>query len=183
MGEFLTVWIGLLRGVNVGGNKMIAMAELRASLAGLGLRNPRTLLQSGNIVFESPRKHDALEKLLEAHTEKTFGLKTRYLLRSHAEWDAIAAGNPFAALAKSDPNRLLVFLLKDKAPSSAFKALEAAISGRETIHGAGRHLYATFPDGIARTKLTTALMDRHLGTACTGRNWNTVLKLAALAAV
>lgn len=175
----MTAYIALLRGVNVGGRNMLAMAKLRAMIEEMGFSHPRTLLQSGNVVFESARKPRAAE--LEAETEKTFGFKPRYFLRSLSEWRAIMKANPFRAMEKSDPSHLLVFLLDGEPSAAAFKALAAAIPGTEKIHGAGTHLYATFPDGLARSKLATGLIDKTLGVANTGRNWNTVVKLAALA--
>lgn len=176
----MTRHVALLRGVNVGGNNPVAMAELRAMFETLGLENPRTLLQSGNVVFDSPRKADALKALLEAETQKRFGFATRYLLRTAAEWQAMIAANPFPDVAKRDPGRFVLFLLADKASASALKTLAQSIVGNEKIHGAGTHLYATFPDGQARSKLTANLIDAKLETVCTGRNWNTVLKLGAL---
>lgn len=177
----MTTYIGLLRGVNVGGNKKLPMADLRALMEALGLKHPRTLLQSGNIVFESPHKPAALEALLAEQTEKRLGLTTRYLLRTAQEWDAIVAGNPFVEEAAREPARFIMFLLADKRSAAALKALERVIPGDERMHGAGTHIYATFPSGIADTKFTTNFIDAKLGTTCTGRNWNTVLKLAALA--
>jgi uncharacterized protein (DUF1697 family) len=70
--------------------------------------------------------------------------------------------------------------LKEAPPASAVKGLQEAIPGRETVRARGRELYVVYPDGIGRSKLTVALMDRKLGTRGTGRNWNTVTKLAAL---
>ena len=175
----MNTYIALLRGVNVGGNRKIAMADLRAMLAGMGFSGVHTVLQSGNIVFRSTQKPSAA--MLESETEKVLGLKTRYFLRTAKEWRAILDANPFSEMAKDDPSHLLVFLLDGKPSAAALKSLAGAIKGKEKIHGAGTHLYATFPDGIADSKLTNPLMDRQLGVIGTGRNWNTAAKLAALA--
>jgi uncharacterized protein (DUF1697 family) len=173
--------IGLLRAVNVGGRKAVAMADLRALLAGLGLSEPRTLLQSGNVVFGSPSRPAALEALLEAEVKRRLGLATTVFVRSAREWTAVIEDNPFRAEARRDPGHLLVMSLKDAPAATAIKALQAAISGREVVRAQGRHAYIVYPDRIGESRLTTALIERTLGTAATGRNWNTVLKLAALA--
>ena len=178
----MTTHIGLLRAVNVGGRKAVAMADLRELLTGLGLTAARTLLQSGNLVFGSPSRPAALETLLEAEAKRRLGLETTFFVRSAREWTAVIEGNPFPAAARRDPGHLLVLCLKDAPAATAIKTLQAAISGREVVRAQGRHAYIVYPDGVGRSRLTTALIERKLATAATGRNWNTVLKLAALAA-
>ncbi len=168
--------------MNVGGKAKIAMADLRALAADLGLGEPKTLLQSGNLVFASKAKPADLETLLERETEKRLGLKTACLVRSGKEWDAVIAANPFPEAAKSDPSHLVVMPLKEAPPAAAVKALQDAIKGTEIVRAEGRTLYATYPAGIGTSKLTIAVIERKLATIGTGRNWNTVLKLAAMAA-
>ena len=89
--------------------------------------------------------------------------------------------NPFPAEAKSDPGHLVVMCLKSAPGREAVSALQQAISGREVIRAKGREAYIVYPDGIGRSRLTTALIEKKLGTRGTARNWNTVMKLAALA--
>jgi len=179
----MTVHIALLRAVNVGG-RSVSMAELRAMFVALGYENPRTLLQSGNAVFTLKTKASsaALEDKLEVEAQKRFGMPISFMLRTATEWDAIIAGNPFADAAQRDPAHLLVMALKNAPAAAAINALRSGYSGPETIHVAGRDAYLIYPEGIGRSKLTNALIERKLGVAGTGRNWNTVLKLAALAA-
>ena len=179
----MTVHIALLRAVNVGG-RSVSMAELRAMLVDMNFENPRTLLQSGNAVFAVNAKASsaALEGKLEAEAQKRFGMPIPFMLRTSAEWDAIIARNPFADAAKSDPAHLLLMALKGAPAAAAIKALRDGYTGPETIHVTGRDAYLIYPEGIGRSKLTNALIERKLGVAGTGRNWNTVLKLAALAA-
>jgi uncharacterized protein (DUF1697 family) len=174
-------FIALLRGINVGGRGMIPMAELRAMIEGLGFGNVRTLLQSGNVVFEGTGKPAALERTLEDATEGRFGHRVDYLLRTPAEWRAAMDANPFLAQAKSDPAHLVVMFLKTKPEPAAMKKLQDAIKGREQVRAGARHLYITYPDGIGTSKSSGAVIERALATRGTARNWNTVLKLAALA--
>jgi uncharacterized protein (DUF1697 family) len=178
----MTTWIALLRAVNVGGHNRVAMADLGALLADLGCTNPRSLLQSGNLVFgSSGRAGQSLEARLEAGARERLQLDTEFLVRTAAEWDALVAGNPFPAEAKNDPGHLLVMCLKGSPARSAVTALERAIPGRERVRVSGREAYLVYPDGVGRSRLTAALIERHLGTTGTARNWNTVLKLQALA--
>lgn len=177
----MAVHITLLRGINVGGRGIVPMAELRAMIEGLGFTNVRTLLQSGNVVFEGAGIAAEVERKLEAATEKRFEHRIDYVLRSTAEWRAAINANPFPAEAKSDPAHLVVMFLKAKPKAGAVTTLRAAIKGREQVCPGAQHLYITYPDGIGTSKFTGALIERALGTRGTARNWNTVLKLAALA--
>jgi uncharacterized protein (DUF1697 family) len=178
----MSVFIALLRAVNVGGSGKVAMSDLRAMATDMGLEAPRTLLQSGNLVFSAKEKAEVLESRLEAETATRFGLKTAYLVRTAAEWDALIAANPFPKEAKADPAHLVAMPLKAAPTAASVKALRESIRGRETAECIGRTLYLVYPDGIGTSKLTIALIERKLATIGTGRNWNTVLKLAALAA-
>jgi uncharacterized protein (DUF1697 family) len=174
--------IALLRAVNVGG-RSVAMADLRAMLTALHCANPRTLLQSGNAVFALNAKTSAaaLEKKFEAEAQRRFGFAVAFMLRTVDDWHAIIARNPFPEAAKSDPARLILMALKGAPDAAAIKALRDGYNGPETIHVVGREAYLIYPEGQGNSKLTNALIERKLGVAGTARNWNTVLKLAALA--
>jgi uncharacterized protein (DUF1697 family) len=178
----MTTHIALLRGINVGGNKKVAMADLREFLAQLSFGEPRTLLQSGNVVFRSERLHGAeLERLLDAEAETRLGLKTEFFVRTPEEWREVIANNPFPGEAESDPSHLVVMFLKRAPEAADVEALQAAIAGREVVRAVGRQAYITYPDGIGDSRLTINVIEKKLGSRGTGRNWNTVLKLAALA--
>ena len=174
--------VALLRGINLAGHRSVAMADLRAFAEALGLSEVRTLLNSGNLVFRSAsRSREQLEKLFETESEKHLGLRTDYYVRSATELSAMIKDNPFPAEAKRDPARLIVFFLKKTPGSKAFVTLQEAIKGRERVLGQGRHAFIYYPDGQGRSKLTLPMIDKAIG-AGTGRNWNTVTKLAALTA-
>jgi uncharacterized protein (DUF1697 family) len=174
--------IALLRAVNVGG-RSVAMAELRTLLAELGCGNPRTLLQSGNAVFtlKAQTSPTAFEAELEAQAQRRFGIPVAFMLRSAAEWRTLILGNPFVEAAQRDPAHLVLMALKGAPTAAAINTLRDSYKGPETIHVAGRDAYLIYPEGVGRSKLTNALIERKLGVAGTARNWNTVLKLAALA--
>ncbi|HEY6234273.1 MAG TPA: DUF1697 domain-containing protein [Candidatus Elarobacter sp.] len=178
----MSVHVALIRGINVGGHAMVAMADVRAFFGALGFRDARTLLQSGNVVFAGAARTDAaLEARLEKEATMRLGLRTSFLVRSAAEWADVVARNPFPNEAQHDPGHLHVMFLKSAPAAPAVEALQAAVTGPEVVRAGARHLYITYPDGSGRSKLTGALIEKKLGTTGTARNWNTVLKLAALA--
>ena len=177
----MAVHVALLRAVNLGGKTQVAMSDLRNLVTELGLEQVRSVLNSGNLVFSGGRKSGAaLEQLLETETDKRLGLRTDFLVRTANEWAKVVANNPFRAEAKRDPGHLVVMFLKKAPTAKAVETLRAAITGRESIKAVGRHAYIVYPDGIGRSRLTNKLIDSKLGTRGTGRNWNTVLKLADL---
>jgi uncharacterized protein (DUF1697 family) len=176
-----TSCIALLRAINLAGLNRVGMADLRELMTSLGLEEVTTLLQSGNAVFRSRETPDRLEQMLEGAAEKQLGLRVEFFVRTAAEWKAMIAANPFRSEAKSDPAHLLVLAMKTAPTTAQVKALQQAIKGREVVRAKGRFLYTVYPDGIGRSKLTSAVVEKMLGTRGTGRNWNTVLKLAALA--
>lgn len=178
----LSVHVALLRAVNVGPRNRVQISDLLALLMALGFAGGRSLLQSGNLVFRGDgRSAAALELLLEAETAARLSLHTTYLVRSAAQWETVVARNPFLEEAARDPAHLLVMFLKEAPDEGAAAALQAAIRGPERVRLDGRHAYVVYPDGIGRSKLTTSLIERTLGTRGAGRNWNTILKLADLA--
>ena len=171
-------FIGLLRGINVGGNNMVKMADLRDFLAELGYENPRTHLQSGNFVFDAPEKDPGkLEETIQEAAAQKLGVKALIYVRTAAEWRKVIEKNPFPELAKSDPSHLLVYVSKDRPDEVALKAAQAKYPGTEELKVVGGTLYIAAPDGIGTSKLqSTGLWGKATGTA-SARNWNTVLKL------
>ncbi len=173
--------IALLRAVNVAGHGAVAMASLRTFFTDLGFAGARTVLQSGNVVFESNGPGGAgLEQLLESEAEKRLGLRAAFFLRTAEEWVALVAANPFQEEAERDPSHLVAMCLKTAPKQAAIAALQAAIKGPEIVRGGTRHVYVTYPAGIGKSRLTAAVIEKALCSPGTGRNWNTVLKLAAL---
>ena len=173
-------YVALLRGINLGGHKMVAMAELRAALATMGFSDVSTLLQSGNAVFTAKKTPPAkLEALIEKEIQKRFKMEVDVHVRDHAELAAAIAANPFRRQAESAPSQFLVTFYREPLDASLVKALQAAIAGPEQVCSAGRHLYMTFPEGIGNSR-ATLLIDKTLRVKGTARNWNTVTKIAAL---
>jgi uncharacterized protein (DUF1697 family) len=165
----MAVHIALLRAINLGSHKKVAMADLRTLLGDLGFNDVRTLLQTGNLVFESKATPEKVEGLLEKEAAKQLGLETEFFVRTAAEWDKIVKRNPFPDEAKRDPAHLVLMVCKE-APGKTLKVTGAK---REVVRALGREIYIVYPDGIGRSRLK-------LNVVGTGRNWNTVLKVAAL---
>jgi uncharacterized protein (DUF1697 family) len=178
----MSIQVGLLRGINVGGHNAVAMSDLRALLTDLGFSGATTLLQSGNVVFRGKGPGgEALEQLLEKETAERLGVSVDHLVRSASEWAKIVADNPFPKEAKNDPSHLVVMFLKTASTASAVKSLQASIKGPEVVRGRGKEVYISYPAGIGTSKLTGSLIEKRLDSRGTARNWNTVLKLLALA--
>ena len=173
--------IALLRAVNVAGTGRLTMAELRAMALALGFGNPQTLLASGNLVFDAP-DHPEPGPRLQAELEAQLGLRTLVIIRSPEEWGAMIAANPFPDMARERPNALLAMPLASAPAADAVDALRAAIPGEESVELVGCDLYVAYRDGMGTSRLDNALIERKLGVRGTGRNWNTVLKLAAMTA-
>jgi len=173
--------VALLRAVNLAGHNRVSMADLRELASGLGLSNVRTLLQSGNLIFESRGRRPAhLERVLQSAAREALDLETEFFVRTGRELAAIVAGNPFPRDARRDPARLLVMFLDGSPARPHVTALDQAIVGGEAVRVSGREIYMVYPEGIGRSRLTGALIERKLRVRGTARNWNTVLKLAAL---
>jgi uncharacterized protein (DUF1697 family) len=173
--------IALLRSVNVGGRKLV-MADLRTVMTDLGFSDARTLLASGNLVFDAGARTGAdLEALIGEAVQSSLGLRVDVFVRSAEVWRGIIAANPFPEAASSDPAHLVVMALKAAPEAWAVERLRGAIVGRETVHLRGREAYMVYPDGIGESRLTAAVIERNLGVVGTARNWNTVMKLADLA--
>jgi uncharacterized protein (DUF1697 family) len=178
----VTSVISMLRGVNVGGNNMIKMDALRALYASLGLRDPQSYIQSGNVVFRTDRKEIApIAKKIEDAIEDQFGFRPSVALRTTAELREVIAKNPFAKRSGIEPGKLLVsFLMSD--PAAADRELVRKMKfDPEEVYLGSRHLYIYFTIGQAKTKLNTKMIEKTLKTTGTGRNWNSILKLLEMA--
>jgi uncharacterized protein (DUF1697 family) len=175
-----TRYAALLRGINVGKARQVDMPRLREVLTARGHDDVRTHLRSGNVVLGSPLGEAELGADLESAIEAEFGFAVPVVVRTGTELAAVVSGDPFATVA-SDPARYLVTFLPHPPAPDRVDALPAVEGGGEYLVR-GRELYLWLPDGIANTPLAAWKWDRLLGVTGTGRNWNTVTKLAELAA-
>ena len=178
----MPIVISLLRGINVGGNKKIKMADLRDLYTSLGFQNTKTLLQSGNAVFETDISElTAIQQAIEGGIQSTFGFDVQIILRTPADLEAIIANHPFTDEQLNDPAKIAVVYLDTIPDDEAVNNLRESNSGNEAIHANGRELYVFYPDGMGRSKLDHGRIQRILNVTATARNWNTTNKLLTLA--
>lgn len=172
--------IALLRGVNVGGRKVLK-DDLLSLAKDLGFDEAKTLLASGNLVLWGKGGSDAdIERRLEDGLEKRMGLRTEFFVRSPAELKAIIDGNPYPDQVKSHPNHLLVHFMKARLSDEDEAILRAAITGPETFKVGTRELYIDYPEDVGHSMLDRDWKKTKRAPLGTARNWNTVLKLAAV---
>lgn len=157
------------------------MTDLRNFITELGLQDANSFLQSGNLIFTSKVRTGAeLERFLESEAADRLSLEVDFYVRTPEEWKTIIRQNPFRKEAERDPGHLVVLFLKTAPDAEDVAALQADIKGPETVKAKGKQAYIFYPNGQGRSKLTTALIEKHLGRG-TGRNWNTVTKLGIIA--
>jgi uncharacterized protein (DUF1697 family) len=170
-------YVGLLRGINVGGNKRIKMADLKTALSGAGILNPTTLLQSGNAVFSSNARTNAVVDIVETTIESAFGFHCDVIVRTSAEFDAVTSHHPFSAHQLDDPRMAHVMFFKSKPPGDKFDELRATHEGPEEMTLIEQELCLYYPDGSGRSRLSGSLIEKALGVSGTARNWNTVMRI------
>ncbi len=174
----MAVVIALLRGVNVGGHNLISMDDLRSICLKLKFEEPRTLLQSGNVVFRTTERNlDQLARRMEDAIEKAAGFRTAVILRMPRDLKAVLAQNPFEGRSGINPSSVLVVFLSRKPAAEARAKLLAIQPETEELHIGEREFYMYFPNGMALPKLSWTAVEKVAGTPGTGRNWNTVIKL------
>jgi uncharacterized protein (DUF1697 family) len=174
----MPVFVGLLRAVNLGGSSQVRMEALVRALSRGGFEEVRTVLRSGNVLCRSNDLDPSwVERAIESQLFDSLGLSTDVFVRTASEWRAIVRRNPFAREAEADPAHLVVTFLKHAPSDDEWNALRRSIQGHEAIVGSGREAFIVYPDGIGRSKLTAARIEKKLATRGTSRNWNTVLKL------
>lgn len=169
----------LLRGINVGRARQVDMPRLREVLAARGHGGVRTHLRSGNVVLDSPLPEAGLVADVEAALREEFAMEVPVVVRTGAELAAVVAGDPLAGTA-SDPSRYLVTFLPEAPDPERVRELPDAGHGAYAVRG--RELYLWLPDGVLKTPLGGWKWGRLLGVTGTARNWNTVTRLAELAA-
>ena len=172
------VYILLFRGINVGGNKIVKMETLRKVLGEAGFGAVATYIQSGNVVLTSDKGEDAVVAAVTKVFDETFGFSSRPTIRSAKALQRVIDDNPFADVMEAG-NRLHAVFLDDAPKAEALKALEG-LAKTERMAATDGVLYLYTPDGFGTSDVAKAL-DKLLKVPWTARNWNTVLKLQAMA--
>jgi uncharacterized protein (DUF1697 family) len=176
----MTVFVSMLRAVNVGGTSRIKMDALQAVYESIGLKDVRTLLQSGNVVFRSTLKNrDQLVRRIKQELERQLELEIEVVLRTLAEVASIVERGPVLS-PDADKAKLLVMFLSGVPEAAAQAALvkwHKDRKGPEMLEMRGPEIYLYYPEGVGRSKLTGALLENRLNVVGTARNWNTLEKL------
>jgi uncharacterized protein (DUF1697 family) len=175
----MTRYVALLRGINIGPHRRVAMADLRALIGSLGYDDVQTLLQSGNAVFtaEGPTEQVALD--LEHRIATDLGVKTEVVLRTDRELADVVEHDPLGHVAV-EPKRYQVSFLSGELTAKVARELAALDFAPEQFVLSGLEIYAWHPDGINRSPLARLLSGPRLGVTATARNWSTVTKLLAM---
>ncbi len=173
--------LALLRAVNTGKRKVLK-EDLLGIAADVGLPQAKTYLASGNLVlWGNDPGGAALEARLEEALAARIGLRTDFMVRSPGDLRAIIEGNPFAEEALDHPSHVMVSFMKSPLPQGDEEVLRNAISGPERFVARGRELYLDIPISMADSLLDRDWKKSKRNPVRTARNWNTVLKLAAMA--
>lgn len=173
-------YVALLRGINLGGNVMIKMEELRKTFETLGFENVKTYINSGNIAFDAAKTGEStLVEKIETAVEKMVGRTVPVIVREQKEIDRILKNNPFDGQYESHKHMHVLFL-KDAMPREKAEQLQAAALPGEQYEVRGREIYNLLPQGVAGSLLTKGFFERKPKVLYTGRNWRTVEKLAEL---
>ncbi len=174
--------VALLRAVNVGGRNRVPMETLREIALEMGLTTPRTLLQSGNLVFGAEGGEGAaVATTLGGLIAARLGVVTPVIIRTGQDLEAILAFAPFPEAVREHPAQVLVAFLDRPCEPAGVAAVRSLAQGGEEVEGRGRELFIHYDAGVAGSRLTQTIIDRRLGAVGTARNWNTVTALGALA--
>lgn len=174
------VLLALLRGINVGGNKLVDMKQLVGLATKAGYANAKTYINSGNLMFRTSEPRAKVEATLEKAIAKHFGFSVDVVVRTQDEWDGYAKKSGFPESEETRAKMLLLGVAKLPIAKGAADALNALAQSGERVKAVKDALWIDYGEGLGRSKLSPGALDKHAGSPVTGRNWNTVLKLAEL---
>lgn len=175
----MNTYIALLRGINVGGRNSLPMKELVFLLEGLGCRNVKTYIQSGNVVFQAGIGASRLAPKIGQEIERHHGFEPYVLLLTIGDLEAAIAANPFPE-AESDPKDLHFGFLEALPANPDLDKLETMKAKTERFKLIKKVFYLHAPDGVGRSRLASN-SERLLGVSMTDRNWRTVCKIQEIA--
>jgi uncharacterized protein (DUF1697 family) len=176
----VTTFVALLRGINVGGNNILPMKELRVLLTKLGCEDVATYIQSGNAVFKYAGDPAELPALISIAIESGFGFRPSVMVLTASEFDVVANSNPFTAEV-SEAKFLSVWFMHEPAKKANTVRMDEIASGGERFLLSDSAFYMYAPNGIGRSKLANEA-EKCLGVAATARNWRTVGKIREMLA-
>jgi len=171
-------YVALLRGINVGGHKIIKMDQLRKAFEAIGLQDVKTYVQSGNLVFKAPpQTREALCRRLEKEILAEFRMSVPVIVRTAEEIAKTLQSNPFLQEKGIDTSKLHVTFLSRLPEQAAVRTLDAIASAPDRFQCLGQEIYLCCPNGFGGTKLSINVFERLLSVGATTRNWNTLTRL------
>ena len=177
----MPIYIAMLRGINVGGKKIVRMEHLRASFEALEFGRVRTYVQSGNVIFKAVRASpDDLSKTIAEKISKEFGFPIPVIVRTSDEMGRVVGGNSFLKERGLDPSKLHITFLAAPPAKDAKERIDALNAGPDQFRITGREIYLYCPGGYGRTKLSNNAVEKALSIGATTRNWTTVSTLARI---
>jgi uncharacterized protein (DUF1697 family) len=178
----MVTYISLLKGINVGGNNLIKMADLRKSFEDLGFQNIRTYLQSGNVIFTVKETNlKELEQKISLQIKRDFGFEILAIALTPDKLTQVIHNNPFLKKPDKESDFFYVSFLNANPDLSEKKAIEDKIQNREEIAFTDSAVYLHCPDGYGKTKLTNSFLEKKLKVGATTRNWKTTIELFKIA--
>jgi uncharacterized protein (DUF1697 family) len=179
--QFVPIYVAMLRGINVGGQKILEMERLRASFEELGLGHVRTYVQSGNVTFDASKgSSDSLSKNIRAKILSDYGFSVPLILRTSGEMKKIVGDNPFLKERGIDRSRLHISFLSALPAEAGLRKLDALDALPDRFSVKGREVYLHCPNGYGRTKLSNNALEKLLSVEATTRNWKTVNTLVGM---
>ena len=173
-------YVALLRGINVGGNTMIKMDELKAVFSELGFENVKSYINSGNLAFDTKKTAETkLIDIVENAIEARFGKRVHVMVREQSDIERILKNNPFDGQYESHKHMHVLFL-KEPMPAEKAEQLQGSALPGEQYEIRDREIYNLLPNGVAGSLLTKGFFEKKPVVPYTGRNWRTVEKLAEL---
>lgn len=174
----MALFVGFLRGINVGGHRKIKMADLKNTLSAIGLVNPETYLQSGNIIFESDDLNtESLQRVIEESIRASFGFEVPVLVYSKTDFQSIFLNNPFVNEPKVDRKKLYYILLKSQPEQAVFDRIRSGRNFLEEMRLVGKVIYMNYVGGYGRSQVGVNFFERKLDQTATARNYNTMRNL------
>ena len=178
----MATYIALLRGINVGGSNKLKLEKIKTFFESLGFTGVSIYIQSGNIIFQSPKSGaDGLVMMIEGKIKKAFTMDVSVLVRTKDELGQIIDRNPFLPSRADQVDKLHVTFLSDLPDKNAIDTLGIAKGDDEDFKIIGREIYLFCPNSYGRTRLTNNAFEAKLSVRATTRNWKTVNALYEMA--
>jgi uncharacterized protein (DUF1697 family) len=178
----MKTYISFLRGINIGGNKLVKMEELKKAYNSLDFSDVRTFGLSGNVIFRSPEpKSEALARKIESRLRDIFGFDISVLIRTKEDVARIVKSNPFSNLSKEELGKVCVAFLSNVPEGNFREEIDKSRDDSEQFIIAGKEMYLFFPNGYGRTKLTTNFFEKKLKVKATIRTLRVINKLLEIA--